>query len=85
MKWYRIAAEQGNVAAQRSLGVLYVKGNGVPQNYIYAHMWYNLAASNGDEQAGEWRDSVASAMTPEQIAEAQALAAACLKNDYKGC
>jgi TPR repeat protein len=53
---------------------MYEKGQGVPQNYIQAHMWYNLAATQGNEIAKENRDIVAKRMTPAQIAEAQELA-----------
>ena len=45
VKWYRKAAEQGDATAQTALGVMYKDGRGVPQDYVQAHMWYNLAAS----------------------------------------
>ena len=50
-----------------------------------AHMWFNLAASNGDETAATTRDKVAEEMTPSQIEKAQDLARACVAKDYKGC
>ncbi len=67
-------AEQGDASAQDSLGTAYVKGDGVPQDYVLAHMWFNLAAALGNEAARESRDAVAKVMTPDQIAEAQRLA-----------
>ena len=42
MKWYRLAADQGHAKAQNNLGSIYVKGQGVPQDYVLAHMWFNL-------------------------------------------
>ncbi|MCA8834492.1 MAG: SEL1-like repeat protein, partial [Proteobacteria bacterium] len=78
-------AEQGNANAQYNVGVSYELGFGVPQDYLRAHMWYNLAASNGDDLAPENRDKIAEKMTPAQIVEAQALARACVAKDYKGC
>jgi hypothetical protein len=42
--WYRLSAEQGNDAAQSSLGLMYEAGRGVPQDYAKAHPWFNLAA-----------------------------------------
>ena len=39
------AAEQGDVFAQFNLGHLYDNGDGVPQDYVQAHMWSNLAAA----------------------------------------
>ena len=92
-------AEQGDARAQYILGIMYAKGRGVPQNYILAHMWYNMAVSQGEEllsgsQNGEIgihdtlariRDTLAGIMTPAQVAEAQKLAAKCLESDYQDC
>ena len=52
MKWYRKAADQGEAAAQHNLGSMYDNGQGVPQDYIEAYVWYNLGASraSGTEQ-----------------------------------
>ena len=33
VKWYRLAAEQGDAYAQSNLGVTYEKGQGVPQDH----------------------------------------------------
>ena len=53
---------------------MYVKGQGVAQNYVLSHLWSNLAAARGDAGALAIRDSLARMMTPAQIAEAQRLA-----------
>ncbi len=58
---------------------MYGNGQGVPQDYVQAHMWYNLAAAGlppGEDHdtAAKNRDIVAKLMTPAQIAEAQRLA-----------
>ncbi len=45
LREWRPLAEQGNAKAQYSLGIMYGDGLGVPQDYVQAHMWYNLAAS----------------------------------------
>lgn len=71
MRWYRKAAEQGFADAQYNLGVRYYNGQGVPQDYVAAHMWFNLAAARGDEDAVKARVEVAARMTPSQVAEAQ--------------
>ncbi len=70
----RPLAEQGHASAQLALGVMYTNGEGVEQDYIQAHMWLNLAASQGEEGAIRYRDRVASLMTAEPIAEAEKLA-----------
>ena len=47
---------------------MYFNGRVVPQDYVEAHKWYNLAASRatGDAQDGfaELRDELAEQMTP---------------------
>jgi uncharacterized protein len=72
--WYRKAAEQGIADAQVNLGVMYGAGRGVPQDYVLAHMWLNLAAAGGTKDAAEGRERVTAKMTPAQVAEAQKLA-----------
>ena len=44
-------AEQGIASAQYNLGVMYHKGNGVPQNYKNAVKWFRLAAKQGKASA----------------------------------
>ena len=44
------------------------------QDYVLAHMWFNLSAAQGDADATKNRDRVAGKMTPARIAEAQRLA-----------
>ena len=48
IKWYRLAAEQGDAKAQNALGAMYEFGLTVPQDNVMAHMWYNIASANGD-------------------------------------
>ena len=43
----RKAAQEGNARAQNSLGVLYVKGDGVEQNAKEAVRWFRRAAKQG--------------------------------------
>ena len=78
-------AEQGYAKAQYNLAVMYGLGNGVIQDNVYAHMWGNIGASNGNEDGGKVQDTVAKKMTPAQIAEAQTLARECVAKNYKGC
>ena len=85
VKWYRLAAEQGDAIAQLNLGNAYARGQGVIQDNVYAHMWMNIAASSGIKNAINNRDIVARRMTPSQIAKAQKLARECIRKKYKGC
>ena len=75
----KLLAEQGLASAQYNLGVMYDEGQGVPQDYVQAHMWFSLAAAGlppGEDRnsAAEYRDIVAKLLTAAQIAEAQRLA-----------
>ena len=83
LRWYRLAAWQGHADAQNNLGGMLSRGEGIPEDYVQAHMWFNLAASRfsaseaeNRDQAVQVRDTVASKMTPAQLAEAQKLARA---------
>ena len=85
MKLYKSPALKGLVDAQYNLGVMYANGQGVVQDYVAAHMWFNLAAAQGDKDAVKSRGIEEQKMTAQQIAEAQKLARECLARNYKGC
>ena len=85
MKWYRLAAKQGEVVAQYNLGVMYDEGKGVKQDYVRAYMWFNLAASKGYKNGSKNREKVTKKMTPAQIADAQKMVRDCEKKKYKNC
>ena len=89
VKWYRLAAAQGNQPAQINLGVLYTNGTGVRQDLVRAHLWFTLAAaaSSGDsgDAATKNRDRIASKMTTDQIATAQEMARRCQESKLKNC
>ena len=69
-EWHGAAAG-GDARAMLALGRAYLKGLGVPQDYVLAHMWFNLSASRGEDQALKERDALSARMTPGQIASAQ--------------
>ncbi len=83
VQWFSELTQQGQAEAQLNLGSMYENGKGVPQDKIRAHMWFNLAASNG-AGAGA-RDRVAAGMTPAEIKKAQSLASDCLAKNYQDC
>ena len=76
--WCQRSAEQGNAQGQYMLGLMYNAGHGVPESFVQSYMWLNLAAAHASGPKREFsyriRDSVASKMSPAQIAKAQALA-----------
>lgn len=71
--WFEKAAELGLPAAMANLGLLHLRGQGVPQDYVLGYMWLNLAVAAGLPEAASIRDRVGSAMTPAQLAEARDL------------
>ena len=49
--FYRLAADQKFTAAEHTLGVLYVRGEGVERNYYEARRWFARAADGTDHRA----------------------------------
>ena len=47
VRWYRLAADQGDAGGQNNLGVMYADGRGVPEDDAEAVRWYRLAADQG--------------------------------------
>ena len=73
VRLYRRGADQGDPGSQTWLGMAYMAGQGVEQDYISAYMWLSLGAS-GPGVSGGALDVLAGFMTPEHIAEAEARA-----------
>ncbi|MCO5164441.1 MAG: sel1 repeat family protein [Mesorhizobium sp.] len=71
--WFEKAADLGMPAAMANLGLLHLRGQGVPQDYVLGYMWLNLAAAAGLAEAAPIRDRVGAAMTPAELAEAGGL------------
>src|SRR6185437_2779947 len=73
-----IRAEQGDIFAQAMLGLVYDKGHGVPQDFVLAYKWLNLATAHARGRQRDvfqrLRDAVASKMSPNEIAAGQRLA-----------
>ena len=85
VKWYRLAADQGNADAQLNLGSMHANGQGVTQDYARAHMWLNISASSGHKNAEANRNIVAKKMTQKQIEKAQEMARRCQSSNFKNC
>ena len=76
--------EQGDATAQYLLGVSCAFGEGVLKDAVLAHMWFNIASANGNEAAGELRDTfVEDNMTRDEISRAIELARTCMTSDSK--
>jgi TPR repeat protein len=75
-RWFHLAADQGRADAQSNLGSMYAEGEGVPQDFVQALMWFTLSAAQNHKEGIENRDKAAGFMAPAQIAQAQKLARA---------
>ena len=65
---YRQSAQAGFAPAALNLGVLYVRGIGVPQDYVEAYGWLNRAALAEEPGAAVLRDALVARMSQAQRA-----------------
>ena len=72
--WYHRAATRGHAAAQALLASAYLEGRGIARDPKLAYAWYHLAAENGHANAMRARDLAGRWLTPDQQAEARAMA-----------
>ncbi|MDX8400852.1 MAG: tetratricopeptide repeat protein [Gallionellaceae bacterium] len=77
--WHGNAAERGNAQSQNKLGLMYSQGKGVARNKVIAHMWFNIAGATGLYEGRKNREEAEKRLTPEQVSEAQHLAAQWVK------
>ncbi len=61
-KWYRLAAEQGHVEAQFSLGTMYAEGEGVTQNYAEAEPLHKRSLAIREKALGPDHPDVAQSL-----------------------
>ena len=71
---WRPLAEQGLAQAQNNLGSMYARGEGVPEDYVKAYMWWSLAKAQGHNHSADNLDIVKKEMNTDQIGEPQKLA-----------
>ena len=84
LEWMPLAKD-ADAYAQYNLGVMYGNGQGVPQDFVYAHMWFNIAAATGETDAAESRSIAENQMTKADISAAQSLARKCVAKNFKDC
>ena len=72
---YPGATSETTADDQYHLGLDYSTGHeGMPVDYVMAHMWLNVAAMHGNAAARELRGEISEYMSREEVAEAQRLA-----------
>ena len=69
--YYMKSARSGLPSAMLNLGILYLKGFGVPQDFIQGYHWINTAASKNSAAAMRIRNQLLPFLTPQQLDQAQ--------------
>jgi TPR repeat protein len=82
---FRAMAKEGNAEAQRLLGTMYRRGQGVKRSPTRAFLWFNRAAARGDMRAKTELREMSQSMTAAELSRARAVMAACEASDYKNC
>ena len=76
---FRASAQRGYGPAMVNLGLLHFTGRGVLQDFVTGQMWLTVAEAAGQKGATDLGLSYRDVMTPAQINEAQARAAAMIE------
>ncbi|MBT8435260.1 MAG: hypothetical protein KJN95_11375 [Gammaproteobacteria bacterium] len=74
-RFSRLSAK-GSAISQYHLGLMYLKGLGVLQDFCRAHLWLNMASSRGHKKARVQLEKLTNRMSAQQVADAQKLARA---------
>lgn len=76
----RHSAERGDGVAAFELAMGHASGSGgLAVDLVRAHCWFNVASARGYKPAQDWRQEIATEMTGRDVAEAQKLARATLR------
>ena len=67
-------SKQGSSISQYYLGLMYLSGKGALQDFCQAHMWLNIASSQGHIKARSHLEKLTQKMTADQLEVAQKLA-----------
>ncbi len=74
-KWFRKAGMQGHAKAQFYLGLMFIKGEGVPKSLFHAYCWLSLASCQNFEEAKAARKNLEPYLTAKEMNAALRLAA----------
>lgn len=81
VRWIFRAATNGHPPACHQMAVIYLNGLGVKTNLVHAYAWLRLAVGLAPELAPEL-DALAPRLDPDQLLEAQNLAAQFLRSQW---
>jgi TPR repeat protein len=72
---YRKSAASGSASAQFALAEMCLRGEGAEADYVQAYLFASLAAAQGLPKADKLRSKAAQKLSPDELAEAEALVA----------
>ena len=72
IKWYRLAARQGEAPSQFALGLLTLRGQGTKKDLPKAYYWFTLAKKYGFQGVDRELESLAKQMSASDIRQADA-------------
>jgi TPR repeat protein len=78
-------AKGGSSVSQYYLGLMYIGGMGVLQDFRQAHMWLNIASSRGHKKARTQLEKLTQKMTADLLAGAQKMARQRIAKINKNC
>ena len=82
---FNLAAKLGDANAQFTVGWMYGTGAGVTEDLLQAYIWWDIAATGGNEGAKRNLDLLQQSPSPDENKEAHKLAEECVRSKYEDC
>lgn len=82
---FRPLARAGNHEAQKMLGRMYRRGQGVVRSSVHAAMWLTLASHRGNSRADRELRKIMKTMSPEELGRARAMMQSCEASNFTYC
>lgn len=74
LKWWRRAAELGEINCAIRVGAAYFHGeNGCQQDFQQAYVWFGIAAAHDNSVAMQGKQAAGKHLTPEQISQSDTM------------
>jgi TPR repeat protein len=73
LKWYLLAANQGDVLAQYNVGMRYYEGHSIKPDAVLAYKWLSLSAAQNLPDAARALESLSARMSRDQLNQAREL------------
>jgi len=77
---FRALAERGYPVYMNMMGDMHMKGQGVPESKMIAHVWYSLSAAQENDKGIDSKNKIGKELSREQLADSQYFAKEYAKN-----